>query len=343
MSDNVIEVQNLTKRYGQTTVVKGISFSVGRGEIFGLLGPNGSGKTTTILMMLGLTEISDGQVRLLGHDPAREPLAVKRRVGYLPDTVGFYDNLSAADNLRYTARLNGFTLAEREDRIKSSLAQAGLADVADKRVSTFSHGMRQRLGLAEILMKDAQVALLDEPSAGLDPQATIELLEVIRDLRRKNASVLLSSHMLERVQSVCDRVALFNKGSIALTGTVPELGRQVLGGGFHVVVEAEGQDLAKRLATVRGVTAVEITASAAFGRTRRAARRGCCRRCRGRPTYEPVCRGAEPGGNLQSVFLARSLTREGRQRYATVSAPPGTNSMRVFPNGAEPCKCQTLM
>ena len=189
MSDNVIEVQNLTKRYGQTTVVKGISFSAGRGEIFGLLGPNGSGKTTTILMMLGLTEISDGQVRLLGYDPAREPLAVKRRVGYLPDTVGFYDNLSAADNLRYTARLNGFTLAEREDRIKSSLAQAGLADVADKRVSTFSHGMRQRLGPAEILMKDAQVALLDEPSAGLDPQATIELLEVIRDLRRKNASV----------------------------------------------------------------------------------------------------------------------------------------------------------
>ena len=259
MSDNVIEVQNLTKRYGQTTVVKGISFSAGRGEIFGLLGPNGSGKTTTILMMLGLTEISDGQVRLLGYDPAREPLAVKRRVGYLPDTVGFYDNLSAADNLRYTARLNGFTLAEREDRIKSSLAQAGLADVADKRVSTFSHGMRQRLGPAEILMKDAQVALLDEPSAGLDPQATIELLEVIRDLRRKNASVLLSSHMLERVQSVCDRVALFNKGSIALTGTVPELGRQVLGGGFHVVVEAEGQDLAKRLATVPGVTAVEVT------------------------------------------------------------------------------------
>ena len=107
MSDNVIEVQNLTKRYGQTTVVKGISFSVRPGEIFGLLGPNGSGKTTTILMLLGLTEISEGYVRLLGRDPAREPLAVKRRVGYLPDSVGFYDNLSAAGNLRYTARLTG--------------------------------------------------------------------------------------------------------------------------------------------------------------------------------------------------------------------------------------------
>ena len=126
MSDNAIEVQNLTKRYGQTTVVRGISFSVRRGEIFGLLGPNGSGKTTTILMLLGLTQISDGQVRLLGHDPVREPLAVKRQVGYLPDAVGFYDNLSATDNLRYTARLNGFTPAEREDRIKSSLAHAGL-------------------------------------------------------------------------------------------------------------------------------------------------------------------------------------------------------------------------
>jgi ABC-2 type transport system ATP-binding protein len=259
MSDSVIEVQNLTKRYGQTTVVKGISFSIGRGEIFGLLGPNGSGKTTTILMLLGLTEISDGQVRLLGHDPAREPLVVKRRVGYLPDSVGFYDNLSAVGNLRYTARLNGFTPAEREERIKSSLAQTGLADVADKHVATFSHGMRQRLGVAEILMKDAQIALLDEPTAGLDPQATIELLEIIRNLKHKNASVLLSSHMLERVQSVCDRVALFNKGSIALVGTVPELGRQVLGGGFHVDVEAEGQGLADRLATVPDVTTVETT------------------------------------------------------------------------------------
>src|SRR4249920_3590224 len=130
MSDNVIEVQNLTKRYGQTTVVRDISFSVRRGEIFGLLGPNGSGKTTTILMLMGLTEISDGEVRLFGHDPAIEPLAVKRRIGYLPDDVGFYDNLSAADNLRYTARLIGLQPAEREKRIKASLAEVGLQEVA---------------------------------------------------------------------------------------------------------------------------------------------------------------------------------------------------------------------
>jgi ABC-2 type transport system ATP-binding protein len=257
MSESVIEATNLTKRYDGVAVVNGISFSVARGEIFGLLGPNGAGKTTTILMLLGLSEISDGEARVLGHDPVREPLAVKRRVGYLPDQVGFYDNLSATNNLRYTARLIGLEAEEREDKIRTSLAHVGLADVADHRVGTFSRGMRQRLGLAEILLKEAEIAILDEPTSGLDPQATVELLEIIRNLKQHDVSVLLSSHLLERVQSVCDRVALFNEGNIALVGTVPELGRQVLGGGFRVEVEAEGQGLAERLKAVPGVQKVE--------------------------------------------------------------------------------------
>jgi ABC-2 type transport system ATP-binding protein len=257
MNTTVIEAKNLTKRYDGVAVVNGISFSVARGEIFGLLGPNGAGKTTTILMLLGLSDISDGQARVLGHDPAREPLAVKRQVGYLPDQIGFYDGLSAADNLRYTARLMGLERAEREQRISASLGHVGLADVADNRVSTFSRGMRQRLGVAEILMKEAQIAILDEPTSGLDPQATIELLEIIRDLKKRGVSVLLSSHLLERVQSVCDRVALFNQGKIALIGTVSELGREVLGGGFRVEVEAEGQGLAERIAAIPGVQQVE--------------------------------------------------------------------------------------
>jgi ABC-2 type transport system ATP-binding protein len=257
MSDTVIEAKNLTKRYGSATVVKGISFSVARGEIFGLLGPNGAGKTTTILMLLGLSDISDGTARVLDHDPVREPLAVKRRVGYLPDQVGFYDNLTAADNLRYIARLIGLSREEREEKIVAALAHVGLSDVIDKRVGTFSRGMRQRLGLAEILMKDAQVAILDEPTSGLDPQVTVELLDIIRDLKQRGVSVLLSSHLLARVQSVCDRVALFNEGNIALMGTVSELGRQVLGGGFRVEVEAEGQGLEAHLAKVPGVQRVE--------------------------------------------------------------------------------------
>jgi ABC-2 type transport system ATP-binding protein len=257
--DAVIEAKGLTKNYGSTTAVDQVSFAVGRGEIFGLLGPNGAGKTTTILMLLGLTDISGGEVRVLGFNPAREPLSVKRRVGYLPDTVGFYDGLTAADNLRYTARLIGFKATERDKRIADALGQVGLAEFADKRVGTFSRGMRQRLGLAEILMKGAQIAILDEPTSGLDPHATAELLGIIRAFKAEGVSVLLSSHLLERVQSVCDRVALFSGGRIALMGSVAELGREVLGGGYVVDIEADGAGLAERLALIPGVSGVEKT------------------------------------------------------------------------------------
>ncbi|HXF87693.1 MAG TPA: ABC transporter ATP-binding protein [Xanthobacteraceae bacterium] len=257
MSDTVIEVSGLTKRYGKTTAVDGISFTISRGEIFGLLGPNGAGKTTTILMLLGLSDVTSGTVRVLGHDPGREPLQVKSRVGYLPDSVGFYDNLTAVENLVYTARLIGVPAAERQERIEAALERVGLTSVAHDRVGTYSRGMRQRLGLAEILMKKAAIAILDEPTSGLDPQATAELLEIIRSLRRDGVAVLLSSHLLERVQSVCDRVALFDKGRIVLMGTVPQLARQVLGGGYHVEVEADGAGLAEKLAQVPGVRSVE--------------------------------------------------------------------------------------
>jgi ABC-2 type transport system ATP-binding protein len=257
MSEQVIEAQNLTKRYDGVPVVKGISFSVAQGEIFGLLGPNGAGKTTTILMMLGLTEVSDGQVRVLGYDPVRQPLQVKRRVGYLPDAVGFYDNLTAAENLRYTGRLIGLRADECEAKMIEALDHVGLHDVTDRRVATFSRGMRQRLGIAEILLKDAQIAILDEPTSGLDPQATIELLEIIRNLKHKNVTVLLSSHLLDRVQSVCDRVALFSQGNIVLLGSVEELGRKVLGGTSNLDVEAEGNGIEAKLRAIPGVSAVE--------------------------------------------------------------------------------------
>jgi len=257
MNDIVIEARDLTKRYGAAAAVNAISFTVGKGEIFGLLGPNGAGKTTTILMMLGLTDVTAGTVRVLGCDPVREPLSVKRRVGYLPDTVGFYDNLTATENLNYTARLMGFPASERADRIARALDRVGLADVAHNRVATYSRGMRQRLGLAEILMKEAQIAILDEPTSGLDPQATVELLEMIRALKRDGVAVLLSSHLLERVQSVCDRVALFQSGKIVLMGTVPELARQVLGGGYNVEVEADGEGLAEKFSEMVGVRAVD--------------------------------------------------------------------------------------
>jgi len=266
MSDVVIETRDLTKRYGGNVAVDGVSFTVGRGEIFGLLGPNGAGKTTTILMMLGLTDVTSGSVSVLGHNPAREPLEVKRVVGYLPDTVGFYDHMTARDNLNYTAALIGIPSAERDQRIASAVDRVGLVAVQYQQVGTFSRGMRQRLGLAEILMKQAAIAILDEPTSGLDPQATAELLEMIRTLKRDGVAVLISSHLLERVQSVCDRVALFNAGRIALIGSVPQLASQVLGGGYHVEVEAEaeGGNLAATLLAVPGVKAVEAVGPGRF-------------------------------------------------------------------------------
>jgi ABC-2 type transport system ATP-binding protein len=255
--DTVIAAQGLTKRYGSAVVVDGIDFAVGKGETFGLLGPNGSGKTTTILMMLGLTERSAGYVTVLGEDPMRSPLTVKRRVGYLPDSIGFYDNLTATENLAYTARLMGIARAERGRRIAAALARVRLSDVAGKRVGTFSRGMQQRLGLAEIIMKQAEIAILDEPTSGLDPQSTIEFLDLIRELRGEGVTVLLSSHQLDQVQRICDRVALFQAGHIVMMGSVAELAVQVLGAGFVVEVEAEGAGIARKLSTIPGVTRVE--------------------------------------------------------------------------------------
>lgn len=265
MSTAVIEAKGLTKRYGTAIAVDDVSFTVAPGEVFGLLGPNGAGKTTTILMLLGLSEITAGEARVSGHDPMREPLAVKRLVGYLPDTVGFYDNMTAAENLHYTARLMGIARRIRKDRIAAAVDRVGLSDVMEKKVATFSRGMRQRLGLAEIIMKDARIAILDEPTNGLDPQASLELLDLIRVLKAHGISILLSSHLLDRVQNVCDRVALFNEGRIVLMGTIAELGRHVLGGGFAVELEADGGDsLVKRLSALAGVRSIETTAPGRF-------------------------------------------------------------------------------
>ena len=257
LTDAVIKAKGLTKRYGEASAVDAISFAIRKGEVFGLLGPNGAGKTTTILMMLGLTEISSGLVSVLGFDPARAPLQVKRRVGYLPDSVGFYDNLSAVENLAYTAKLMGLSLKDRTERIADALMRVRLTEVAHKHVATFSRGMRQRLGLAEIIVKRAEIAILDEPTSGLDPQATIEFLELIAELKRGGTTVLLSSHLLDQVQRICDRVALFQAGRIVMMGSVAELAVQVLGAGFVVEVEAEGTGIARKLSTIPGVTRVE--------------------------------------------------------------------------------------
>src|SRR5690606_11827070 len=164
MSTIVLEAKGLGERYGDAVGVAGIDLSVNQGEVFGLLGPNGAGKTTTILMLLGLTEASEGSVSILGKDPLRRPLEVKREVGYLPDAVGFYDTMTGRENLAYTAKLAGMSRELAKERIAAALERVRLSAPADRPVATYSRGMRQRLGIAELLMRDCRIAILDEPT-----------------------------------------------------------------------------------------------------------------------------------------------------------------------------------
>ena len=264
MTDVVLKTQNLTKRSGDFVAVNNLNLNVKAGEIFGLLGPNGAGKTTTILMLLGLTEPSEGQVQVLGFDPVRRPLSVKARVGYLPDQIGFYDGLTAYDNLAYIAKLNGLSRREAQARIEVRLDQVGLSEVSHKRVGTFSRGMRQRLGVAEVLLKEPQLIIMDEPTLGLDPEAAREFLELIRDLKSHGISVLLSSHLLHQVQAVCDRVGLFHRGQMVLEGTVEALAQRVLGGAYRIHLEADGSNVETYLRQLPGVVNVHHANGRAF-------------------------------------------------------------------------------
>ena len=224
--DAVIVTRRLTKRYGEFTAVDSLDLTIRAGEVFGLLGPNGAGKTTTVLMLLGLTEPTRGVVRVVGLDPTREPLAVKRTVGYLPDNVGFYGGLTGRENLRYTAKLNGLARSEAEARIDELLREVRLIDAADKKAETYSRGMRQRLGIADALVKQPSVLILDEPTIAIDPSGVEELLAMLRRLvAERNLTVLLSSHILGQVQSLCDRVGFFSSGRLVAAGPLDELAR----------------------------------------------------------------------------------------------------------------------
>ncbi len=228
--DIVIETNELTKRYGTQTAVNRLNLQVGRGEIFGFLGPNGAGKTTTFLMLLGLSEPTAGSARVCGFDPTREALKVKRVVGYLPENVGFYDDMTAADNLRFVARLNGIRDGALAGKIEEALSRVGLLAEARKRVGAYSRGMRQRLGIAEVLMKDPQVVFLDEPTLGLDPDGTQRMLEMIRDLsRERRITVFFSSHQLDQVQRISDRVGIMLEGNLVGVGPLDDLAKQKLG------------------------------------------------------------------------------------------------------------------
>ncbi|MCK5577055.1 MAG: ABC transporter ATP-binding protein, partial [Dehalococcoidales bacterium] len=209
----VIETHDLTKAYDGTTVVDRLNLRIEEGDIFGFLGPNGAGKTTTILMLLGLTEPTSGTAYVSGYNSTREPIKVKRIAGYVPEKVGFYENLTAAYNLAYTARLNELTEELVRQRVKESLDIVGLSEVAEHNVKTFSRGMKQRLAIADILVKMPQVAILDEPTMGIDPEGINQMLDMIAGIARdRKMTVIMSSHQLHQVQRICNRVGMLIKG-----------------------------------------------------------------------------------------------------------------------------------
>jgi ABC-2 type transport system ATP-binding protein len=261
MAPVVIRTRGLGKRYGDHVAVRGLDLDVHAGEVFGLLGPNGAGKTTTILMLLGLSEPTSGRAEVLGLDPARHPLQVKRHVGYLPDAVGFYRNLTGRENLRYTCRLNGIEAREAELRVTDALERVGLREAGEDRADTYSRGMLQRLGLADALVKQPLVLILDEPTTSIDPVGVVEVLEIVRSLAHdQGVAVLLSSHLLHQVQQICDRMAIFVAGDVVAMGTVAELAkRQEHGVLVSIEVGADGDpgEVANVLRAIPGVESVE--------------------------------------------------------------------------------------
>ena len=230
--DIIITTEHLTKTYGSKTAVSHLNLSIRKGEIFGLLGPNGAGKTTTTLMLLGLTEPTEGSAFIDGKNCTREAIAVKRIVGYLPDSVGFYSDMTGRENLRFTGRLNGLSEETIEARIDELLEKTGMTYAADQKTGTYSRDMKQRLGIADVLMKDPQVIIMDEPTLGIDPEGMRELMTLIRRLAEEDGrTILISSHQLYQIQQICDRVGLFVGGNLIACGRIDELAAQTMADG----------------------------------------------------------------------------------------------------------------
>ncbi len=262
MKELVVETKDLTKNYGDFTAVNKLNLKIEEGDIFGFLGPNGAGKTTTILMLLGLTEPTSGSATVWGFNPSREPRNVKRIVGYLPERVGFYRNMTASENLMYTADLNGLSKKETEINIPELLATVGLPDVGEKPVGVFSQGMKQRLGIADMLIKKPKLVFLDEPTSGIDPNGITEILDLILKMAKQKISVIFCSHQLNHVQKICTRVGILSKGKFVAEGPIEQLRRQGQGGAryqIEVQMEKVDDEIVKLVKQTKSVISVTVS------------------------------------------------------------------------------------
>jgi ABC-2 type transport system ATP-binding protein len=263
MENYIITTKNLIKKYGTKTAVDSLDLNIEKGTIYGLLGPNGAGKSTIILMVLGLTEPTDGFISVAGFNPIKEPLKIKRITGYLPEKVGFYEDMNAFQNLEYTGQLNGIPKKELASKIEECLKIVGLEDDRKKIVKYFSKGMKQRLGIADVLIKDPELVIFDEPTEGLDVEVANQILETIRKLNKtKQITFMISSHQLNLVQRICDRVGIMSNGKLIGEGNVKELSDSIFGGNkFQIEVDIIGdiQNAAEKIKVLKGIKSVSIT------------------------------------------------------------------------------------
>jgi ABC-2 type transport system ATP-binding protein len=254
---SMIEVENLSKRYGPTLAVSGVSFNVQKGEVLGFLGPNGAGKTTTMRVITGFFPPTSGNVRVAGHDVVDEPMEAKRRTGYLPETPPIYPDMTVVEYLSFVARIKGVSRRELKGRLDDIVEKCAVGNVRNRQIGKLSKGYRQRVGLAQAMIHNPDVLVLDEPTSGLDPKQIIETRELITGLAGQH-TVILSTHILPEVSKTCQRVVVINAGQIVAVGTPNELMRRLQG--FETVlvtVEGPAADIMEKFQRVSGVNWVE--------------------------------------------------------------------------------------
>ena len=254
----MIEVQHLTKRYGPFTAVDDVSFRVERGEILGFLGPNGAGKTTTMRVLTGYMPPSEGRAVVAGFDVLEQPIEAKRRTGYLPETPPLYPDMTVRDYLDFVAKIKGVPRADRRKRVTEAMERTRVADMSNRHCAKLSKGYRQRVGLAQALLHNPDVLILDEPTAGLDPKQIIETRQLIRQLAGDH-TIILSTHILPEVSQTCQRVVMINKGRVVAVDTPDNLTARLRGSeSMYVQVDAMGADVKTALETIPGVRRVAV-------------------------------------------------------------------------------------